>query len=231
MQQKKKKTKNPILPAPSDDTEITEVNENEEKETKTFSMNDLSDDPETRIVGLYGSIDEEKASGVIGMFYHFKENGKLYIPVDPEDPKSEIKIEYEPIEFVISSEGGQVTDMFSIYDVMRDVSKIYEIGTTGIGKIMSAGVLLLSAGTIGKRKAGRNCRFMIHQISSGNYGQLEDLENNLKEAQWYQSRYIEELCSRTKFSKEKIKEIFKLKIDYFFDAAQALKFGLIDEII
>lgn len=212
--------------------DITEEEEKEVLEEKTHSMHALiSEDPDTRIVGLYGGIDEEKASGIISMLYHLQEQGKLYIPVDPEKPNENIEIKYEPIQFVISTEGGHVHDMFAVYDVIRDISKNYEISTFGIGKVMSAGLLLLASGTPGKRFAGRNCRFMLHEISSGNFGQLADLKNNLKETKWYQSRYISELCSRTKFTRKKILRIFNKKTDYFFDAEQALEFGLIDEIV
>jgi ATP-dependent protease ClpP protease subunit len=50
------------------------------------------------------------------------------------------------MEFVLSTHGGSAEEMFAIYDVMRNVKKDCDIITSGLGKVMSAGVLLLAAG-------------------------------------------------------------------------------------
>ena len=184
-----------------------------------------------RIVGLYGVIEESKCANIIANLYQLNEMGKNYIPVNPEDPEGDYVVINEPIEFIIKTEGGAVTDMFSVYDVMRELQKNCDISTFGIGNVMSAGVLLLAAGTKGQRRVGRNCRLMIHQISGGNYGHLEDLENSLAETTWFQERYIEELSSLTKLTKNKIKNIFKKKLDFYFSAEEAVKFGIVDSIV
>src|SRR3990167_875691 len=121
--------------------------------------------------------------------------------------------------------------MFSLYDVIRDIQKYCEISTFAVGKCMSAGILLIAGGTKGKRKAGRNCRFMIHSISSGHYGQLHSLQNNFQEVNALQESYIKELCLLTNLTPKKLKNIFNKRIDFFFSAEEALKFGIIDEIV
>src|SRR3990167_4296278 len=182
---------------------------------------------DTRIVGLYGEIEENICKEVIGSFYYLKEMGK----VNSLDKNKKDVISYTPIKFIISTNGGSVIDTFAVYDAMRDVMLDCEIHTFGIGKIMSAGVLLLAAGTKGKRKIGKNCRLMMHQITSGTCGHLDDHENNYKETQWLQERYVDELCKLTKMTKRKISNILKKKLDFYFDAEDAVKLGIADIII
>jgi len=183
---------------------------------------------DTRLVGLYGQIDEEKCRDVVAGLYYLKELGK--VETESEKDNEESTISYKPIKFLISTEGGLVADMFSVYDVMRDIQQECEIETIGVGKVMSAGVLLLAAGTKGKRRVGRNCRIMIHQITGGVYGHLEDQENNYKETLWTQETYIKELCRLSKLTKKKVDALFKKKIDVYFDAEQAVAWGIADEI-
>jgi ATP-dependent protease ClpP protease subunit len=76
-----------------------------------------------------------------------KEIGKKEELSDPENSESEKIVTYEPMSFIVSTWGGSAVDMFSIYDIMRMVRNDCDINTLGIGKVMSAGVLLLAAGT------------------------------------------------------------------------------------
>ena len=65
-----------------------------------------------------------------------------------------------------------VAEMFALYDLMRMVREDCGIHTFGIGKVMSAGVLLLAAGTKGERRIGKNCRIMLHRVLTGDSGSL-----------------------------------------------------------
>lgn len=183
---------------------------------------------DTRMVGMYGHIDEEKCRDLIGGLYYMKELGRVETPIEDSE---EVEISYSPIKFLISTEGGMVAEMFSVYDVMRDIQTECEVHTFGVGKVMSAGVLLLAAGTKGHRRVGRNCRLMMHQVTSGNFGHVEDQENSLSETRWMQEAYIRELCALTKLTKKKVEALFKKKIDIYFDAEEALKWGIVDEIV
>ena len=61
----------------------------------------------------------------------------------------------QSMRMFISTHGGNISDMFSIIDVMKMIQKnSCEIETIAIGKVMSAGVLILAAGSKGKRKIG-----------------------------------------------------------------------------
>ena len=74
--------------------------------------------------------------------------------------------------------------MFSLYDTMRFVKETCDIETLGVGKVMSAGVLIFAAGTKGKRKIGANCRVMIHSVMGGFGGNIHSMENEIAEVRW-----------------------------------------------
>jgi len=114
------------------------------------------------IVKLYGEINEESSGMLIDELYGMKELTREYVHEDPDNPESDMVATYKPFDMIVSTEGGLVADMFSIYDVMRLIQQDCEISTFGVGQVASAGVLLLAAGTKGKRKIGRNCSMMIH---------------------------------------------------------------------
>ena len=123
-------------------------------------------------------------------------------------------------------------DMFSIIDVMETVKeKTCDIETVGIGKVMSAGVPILAAGTKGKRKIGKNCRVMLHSVMAGFGGTIFNMENELKEIKWVQDRYIETLAHYSKLTKKKLKKMLKSQRDIYISAEQAVKLGIADEII
>ena len=187
--------------------------------------------PKLRIIGLYGEVTEENAAETTYSFLALKEMGKKEELVDPEDPESGYSTTYEPLEFIISTWGGSAADMFSIYDIMRTVREDCEISTLGLGKVMSAGVLLLAAGTKGKRKIGKNCRVMLHGVTSGQHGNISDLENEMAEAKWTQGRLIDCLLEETNMTKKKIKNILEKRQNVYFTAEEAIELGIADEIV
>jgi ATP-dependent protease ClpP protease subunit len=114
---------------------------------------------------------------------------------------------------------------------MNSIKKTCGIHTIGLGKVMSAGILILANGTGGKRKVGKNTRLMLHSISGGDFGSIRQLENNIKEVKWYQDNYIKALVECSNMSSRQLKAIFRKKSDTYFDAEQAIKWGIADEIV
>ena len=206
----------------------------EEIKTSDFVIfPDLEGTPKTRTISLYGEVNEELCRLAILNLYYYRDTGKYEEEVDTEDEDAEpetIEV-YEPIDLIVSTEGGSVTDMFSVYDCMRDIREKCEINTFGVGKVMSAGVLLLAGGTRGKRKVGRHCRLMLHAVSGGQFGSLKELEVDIKEVRWYQTQFIKALARETKLSEREIRSIFRKKTDTYFDAEQAVEWGIADEIV
>jgi ATP-dependent Clp endopeptidase proteolytic subunit ClpP len=212
---------------------MTKKEETQEQEPKlndliVFPNFDL--DSKSRTVGIYGEVNEEHCKGAVTALYYFRDTGEIEEPEDEEDEQN-LKKSYLPIDFIVSTEGGSVSDMFAVYDCMRDVKKTCEINTFGVGKVMSAGILLLAGGTQGKRRIGRHCRLMLHSVSGGHFGSLKELEVDLREVKWYQIQFTKALITETKLSEKEIKAIFRKKTDTYFDAEQAVKWGIADEIV
>lgn len=211
------------------------MSDNKDPESNQILFFPNLDEPaenKSRTIGIYGPVTEETCNNAVSGLIYFKDVGRTQEVIYSEEDQEEIIKEYNlPIELYISTEGGQVPDMFSVYDCMRDTRKECEVLTFGLGKVMSAGVLLLAAGTKGKRRVGRNCRLMLHSLQGGQYGSIKELEVDIKEVKWYQQRYIESLCRETNLTERQVKNIFRRKTDTFFDAKQALAWGIVDEII
>ena len=125
------------------------------------------DKPEMRVTGIYGDINEERCSEALYGLLALEQTA--FSSIESEDKEVVV---VEPIEFYISTYGGQASEMFAVYDTMRAVRENVPIITHGVGKVMSAGVLLLAAGTKGNRRIGKNCRVMIHGVISGQHGQI-----------------------------------------------------------
>mgnify|MGYP001967957239 CR=1 FL=1 len=133
---------------------------------------------------------------------------------------------------VVSTHGGSAAEMFSILDVMDMIKqRTCDVETIGIGKVMSAGVPILAAGTPGKRKVGSNCRIMLHNVMAGSHGTIISMENELEEIKWVQERYIHCLAGYTKLTPAKIKKLLKTQKDVYISAQEAIKMGIADEII
>jgi ATP-dependent Clp protease protease subunit len=103
------------------------------------------------------------------------------------------------------------------------------IHTVVTGAAMSCGFVILINGH--RRLAYRHATPLYHQVSSGFFGKVKDLEEKLEETKRLQKK-IEEMTLRlTKISKKKLTEILKNKVDWFMTAESALELGVIDEIV
>ena len=185
-------------------------------------------DKDPRIIGLFGSVEEEKAGELC---YHLVTMSEPDVPDEDEDG-NEIPVEKPAdITFYVSTYGGSADDMFSIYDVMNFVKTRCDIVTCGLGKVMSAGVLLLAAGTKGKRKIGRNCRVMIHAVSAGNIGSVHNLVNELDEIQNLQEAYTDAIVENSNFTKRGLKKLMDRKVNVYLSAEEAIEHGIADILI
>lgn len=221
----------------------------EEDFMKTIKQLSEPQEKSSRKIGLYGELDDEKAELVVYSFLHLHDTRmksvprpltaaqkkKLHKAVEDDDDDAAIDVKFDevsqPIQFVISTPGGRASDMFSVYDTMRMVRKDCEIETIGLGQVMSAGTLLLASGTKGKRKIGRHCRVMVHQVSAGTAGPQHEMLNEIAEIQHTQDQYISCLAAETKMSVTFIKKLFEKKVNIYLSAEEAVKYGLADIII
>jgi ATP-dependent Clp endopeptidase proteolytic subunit ClpP len=194
-------------------------------------LGDSPDKDPIRKIGVIGDIAEENTGDIVyGLLalHNTRETERLK---DPEDPESEVEKVSQPFEMIISTNGGDAREMFAIYDMMRHIRKDCDIETLGIGKVMSAGVPLLAAGTKGKRRIGKYCRIMLHNVSAGSIGALAQMQNELKEIEKIQKQYIEILASETKMTEKQIKRLINKNVNVYLSAEEALELGIVDEII
>tara|TARA_B100000282_G_C31714449_1_gene482798 strand:+ start:530 stop:1159 length:630 start_codon:yes stop_codon:yes gene_type:complete len=176
-------------------------------------------EPDMRIVGLFADVNEEKIAEILHNMLFFNE-------INIQNPKKAL-----PITFYISTYGGNADDMFAMYDMMRNIRESSEIHTVGLGKVMSAGVLMLAAGTKGQRYVGKNCRVMIHSVMGGNHGSLHNMINEMEAIEQLQDMYCDALIAETKLTRAKLKKMLERKVNVYLSAEEAVELGIADEII
>ena len=177
-------------------------------------------EPDLRVVGLFADVNEEKIAEILHSMLFFN---ALNMQSAEEDKK--------PIVFYISTYGGHADDMFAMYDMMRNMRDATEIHTVGLGKVMSAGVLMLAAGTKGHRYIGKNCRVMIHSVMGGNHGALHNMINEMEAIEQLQDMYCDALISETRLTRVKLKNMLERKVNVYLSAEEAVELGIADEII
>ena len=163
-----------------------------------------------RVVFLGDQVTSDTANIVIAQLLHL-----AY-----EDPKKDIKL-------YINSPGGSVYDGLAIIDTMNYIEP--DVQTIGIGLQASMGAMLLSAGTKGKRCCLPNARIMIHQPSSGTEGKITDQEIALKEGIYLKKVLIDIMAKNTGKDAKTIEK--DMDRDNWMSAEEALKYGIIDEVI
>lgn len=131
------------------------------------------------------------------------------------------------ISIYINSPGGVVTAGMAIYDTMRFLK--CPITTYCMGQAASMAAVLLAAGEKGKRFALPNSRIMIHQPLGGAQGQATDIGIQAKEILRMKQRLNEILAEHTGQTVDVIEK--DTDRDNFMSATEAVKYGLVDEVI
>jgi ATP-dependent Clp endopeptidase proteolytic subunit ClpP len=219
----------------------------EESASEDPKMIMVSGDLESRVLGLFGEVEENKVAQIIGMMMELSETPTMSDdpPANKKDDVSETESKEEEsekeekkeeeiipsIEFLLSTPGGSADDMFALYDIMRVVRERCDIVTFGLGKVMSAGVLLLAAGTKGQRKIGKNCRVMIHSVIGGTSGSFHNLENEMEEMRYMQEAYLRALSDESNMSVAQLKRMINRKVNVYLSAEEAVKMGIADIIV
>lgn len=165
---------------------------------------------ENRVVFLVGEINHISASRCIMQM--------LYLQSVKRD---------QDINLYINSPGGVVDDTLAIYDIMKFMS--CEIATYCIGRAESGGAIVLMAGQKGKRYILPNAKVMIHQPFGGVYGQAADIEIQAEDILKTKQTLNHIMARCTGQTVERISE--DVERDRFFDAHEAVKYGLVDEVL
>ena len=209
----KKKKKKPEI----EEEESTE--EEHKKPTTSDVLGDLPKQPEQRSIMFVGEINEEKAGDLISA---------LLVLAQEKPTKGK---ELSDIKLYISTYGGSAHEMFGIYDVMNYCKQFCDIETIGVGKVMSAGTLILAAGSKGKRRLGKNCQIMIHSVNGGSIGELHSLQNEMEQMKNLQDSYIQCLADETAMTKRQIRRLINRKVNVYLSSSEAIEKGLADEVI
>jgi len=167
---------------------------------------------EDRIIFLGVQIDDASADDVMAQL----------LVLESQDPDRDIVM-------YINSPGGSFTAMTAIYDTMLYIRP--QIQTVVLGQAASAAAVLMAAGTPGKRLALPNARILIHQPSTGDAGrgQASDIEIQAREIMRMREWLEMTLSAHSNRSVEQVnKDIDRDKI---LSAAEALEYGLIDQVL
>lgn len=131
------------------------------------------------------------------------------------------------ITMLISSPGGSVLAGLSIIDTMNYIKP--DVATINLGLAASMGSCLLSSGTKGKRSSLISSRVMLHHVSSGTQGVIDDQRVSLMESEKYNYLLFQILSKNCGKSFEQVHD--DSMRDRWFNSKEALDYGLIDEII
>jgi len=163
-----------------------------------------------RIIFLVGPVNDGMASLISAQL--------LFL--ESENPNKDIAI-------YINSPGGMVTAGLAIYDTIQYIRP--DVSTVCIGLAASMGSLLLAAGAKGKRFATPNAKIMVHQPSGGFQGQATDIEIHAKDILETRARLNEIYVHHTGQTLKDIEDA--MERDKFLSPEDAVKFGMIDEVI
>lgn len=222
----KKKVKEEEVHEEESTEESTDETEEAEDAQPQMSLMDLlaggaggAQSPEARSIMFVGEVTEERAADLISA---------ILVLSQTKEPDAE---RAEPIKLYVSTYGGSADEMFGIYDVVNYCKKFCDIETIGLGKVMSAGTLMLASGTKGKRKLGKHCRVMIHAVNGGQVGDIHNLQNELEQTVSLQDSYIQALSHETNMTKRQIQTLINRKVNVYLTAEEAIEKGLADEIL
>ncbi|MDG1989702.1 MAG: ATP-dependent Clp protease proteolytic subunit [Dehalococcoidia bacterium] len=163
-----------------------------------------------RIIMLGTGIDDQVANTIVAQL--------LYL--DREDPDRDISL-------YINSPGGQIYAGLAIYDTMNLVNA--NVSTIAVGVTASMGTVLLCSGAKGKRFALPNATVHMHQALGGAQGQARDVEIAAREILRNNEIIKNIIVENSGQTEAKIKEDFDR--DFYMNANEALKYGMIDQIL
>lgn len=163
-----------------------------------------------RVIYIHEAITEELASTVTALLFMLN------------NENSEDKI-----SLWITSPGGLVTGLFQIYDMIQMIDAPVE--TICLGEASSAAAILLAAGAEGSRAATKNSQIMIHQVSAGTWGNIQDMNVSLEHSNKLNNKVFEILSAHSGVSVDTWKELAER--DLYLSAEEALQLGVIDVIL
>lgn len=172
-------------------------------------------DAESRIVYFVGEVNEELVKTTVEKIVSLAESNPV-----------------SPITLIINTFGGEVYDTFMLYDMMKFIKT--PIYTVGLGKVMSAGCLLLAAGAKGHRKIGRNAVVMYHCAWDHFGGNIFEMKARLKQFEIEERQYDECFAKETGLDIEQVEALYNKHgptVDRYISSEECKRLNIVDEII
>ncbi len=162
-----------------------------------------------RIIMLNGLITDELANSIVAqlLFLDSENNDDIYL--------------------YINSPGGSITAGMAIHDTMQYIRS--DVSTICIGIAASMAAFILLSGAKGKRFILPNSEVLIHQPLGGAEGQATEIKIAAERILKLKAKINELMSQYTGQPVEKIEQ--DTERDYFLNAKEALKYGIVDKII
>lgn len=134
------------------------------------------------------------------------------------------------IVLYIDSYGGDIDSLSAMCELIDASAK--PIITIGIGKVMSAGAMLMAMGTPGMRYAGELTNIMYHRMHVDFlYSDVEVARSLLEHMAKNNEKWLKKVILRSKISWKEFDQKLKEKNgEWWMDSKEALKYGFIDQI-
>ena len=169
---------------------------------------------QNRVIIANGDVNEELEKHVITAIMDYNR----------KDENIEVR---EPITFMINSSGGLVSSAISICNtIFKSKTPVMTVNT---GLSASAATLILVSGQ--KRFAYEHSFVMLHSMEAGSWGVVDNITSRAEYLKRLEDELTDIYRKRTKLPKQIYKDIMERHLEVYLSAKEALKYGLIDEII
>lgn len=182
----------------------------EERKLNVAQMDVFSRLMMDRIIFLGTQIDDYTANVIQAQL--------LYL--DSAEPGKDVSI-------YLNSPGGSVYAGLGIYDTMQYIQS--DVSTICTGMAASMAAVLLVAGEKGKRFALNHSRVMIHQPMGGIQGQASDIEITSREILKLKKELYTIISDHSGQPYDKV--YADSDRDYWMTSQEALKYGMIDNVL
>ncbi|MFA6095977.1 MAG: ATP-dependent Clp protease proteolytic subunit [Candidatus Paceibacterota bacterium] len=162
------------------------------------------------VIFLSGPIEDAMANTIIAQLLFLQS----------EDPKKDIHL-------YVNSPGGSVSATLAIIDTMNHVKN--DVSTVCIGFAASGAAWVLSSGEKGKRFILPNAEVMIHQPLGGAEGQASDIAITARHILKLREKLNKMMAENTGKSVAQVEK--DVDRDFFMDAEEAKKYGVIDKVL
>jgi len=185
----------------------------EEEKPQRTTLDDKIDEKllEEGIIVLHGELNETNCNSTARKLLYLESLGK------------------KKIRMIMNSVGGEVYHGLLIYDTLEALKKKgIEVIVEARGVCASMGVVVLMGAS--KRVASKYTRFLLHEVSSWTYGKASEIQEESEELNRVNRMLDEIVANRSKITLKTLQKKTRKK-EWWLSAEEALKLGLIDEIV